>query len=252
MDADSNMPLAGATVTVRSQDPTATSGPGQRPVTTDSTGQFSFTGLDDATYTLSTSKSDYQLDTRDAVASDQSSDPVVVTLKRSAGIAIAVMDGLAGVPLSSVMVRVFDPQGNPVFGPSSIALDGNGQGEIPSLPPGTYTIVAAGSGYAPARLDGVAVPSAMVTIALTPGGTVLIQSGPKTLAPGTATGTIATAGGQPALLSLFNMTGNIALSEPSFQLHSVPPGSYVLSLPAVNVSQSFVVGEGASAVVQLP
>jgi hypothetical protein len=139
-----------------------------------------------------------------------------------------------------------------VFGPASIALDGNGQGEIPSLIPGTYTVIAGGSGYAPARLDGVSVPSSMVTISLTPGGTVLVQAGPKTLAPGTATGTITTAAGQPALLSLFNMAGNIALSEPNLQLRNVPPGNYVLSLPAVEVSQAFVVGEGGSIVVQLP
>jgi hypothetical protein len=252
VDVDSSMPLANATVAIRSQDPGAAGGAGQRPATTDSTGQFSFSGLDDATYTLSTSKPDYQLDTRDAVASDQSSDALVVALKRSAGIGIKVMDGLAGVPLSSVTVRVLDPQSAPVFGPASIALDGNGQGEIPSLAPGTYTIIAAGAGYAPVRLDGVAVPSSMVTISLTPGGTLLIQAGPKTLAPGTATGTIATAAGQPALLSLFNMVGRIALSEPNLQLRNVPAGSYVLSLPAVEVSQAFVVNEGGSTIVQLP
>ena len=48
------------------------------------------------------------------------------------------------------------------------------------------------------------------------------------------------------------MVGRIALSEPNLQLRNVPAGSYVLSLPAVEVSQAFVVNEGGSTIVQLP
>ncbi len=251
VDANGNVPLANATVTIAEQQTGAGMG-GQRPTTTDSNGQFSFSGLDEATYTLSTSRPDFQLDTRDATATDQGTDGLVVALKRGAGIGIKVVDGLAGVPLPAVMMRVFDPQSAPVFGPSSIALDSEGQGEIPSLPPGMYSLIASASGYAPSRLDGVTVPSANVTIALTPGGSVLIQAGPKTLASGTASGTIATAAGQPALLSLFNLQGRIAISEPNVQLRNVPAGAYVLSLPTVNVAQTFAVGEGATAVVTLP
>ena len=135
---------------------------------------------------------------------------------------------------------------------TSVSLDTSGQGEIPSLPPGTYSVIAGSSGYAPVRLDGVTVPSASVMIFLTPGGTILIQAGPKTLAQGTATGTITSAAGQPALLSLFNLQGRFAISEPDLQLHNVPPGSYVLSLPTVEVSQPFTVGEGGATIVQLP
>ena len=252
VDADGNLPLANATVTATAQDPNAAPGARQRPVTTDSNGQFSFAGLDEGSYTLATSLPDYQLDTRDVTASDQGTDGLVITLKRGAGIGVKVADGIAGVPLPGVMVRVFGPGMTPLFGPSAIALDGDGVGEIPSLPPGTYTVFAAASGYAPVRLDGVNVPSPVVTIALTPGGTVLVQAGPKTLAAGTATGTVATTGGQPGLLSLFNLQGNIAISEPNVQLRNVPPGSYVLALPAVQVSQAFTVIEGSATVVALP
>ena len=252
VDADGNLPLANATVTATAQDPNAAPGARQRPVTTDSNGQFSFAGLDEGSYTLATSLPDYQLDTRDVTASDQGTDGLVITLKRGAGISIRVVDGLAGVPLPGVMVRVFGPGMAPLFGPSAITLDGDGVGEIPSLPPGTYTVIAAASGYAPARLDGVNVPSPAVTIALTPGGTVLVQAGPKTLATGTATGTVATTGGQPALLSLVNLQGNIAISEPNVQLRNVPPGSYVLALPAAQISQAFTVIEGNATVVALP
>ncbi len=252
VDADGNLPLANATVTATAQDPNAAPGARQRPVATDSNGQFSFAGLAEGPYTVATSLPDYQLDTRDVTASDQGTDGLVITLKRGAGISIRVVDGLAGVPLPGVVVRVFGPGMAPLFGPSAITLDGDGVGEIPSLPPATYTVIAAASGYAPARLDGVNVPSPAVTIALTPGGTVLVQAGPKTLATGTATGTVATAGGQPALLSLVNLQGNIAVSEPNVQLRNVPPGSYVLALPAAQISQAFTVIEGNATVVALP
>ncbi len=252
VDAESNTALANATVAIRSDDPNAPGGPGQRPATTDTSGQFSFTGLGEVTYTLSTSRADYQVDTRDVAATDQGTDGLVITLTRAAGIGVKVQDGLSGVPLPSVMVRVFDTQSAPVFGPVPIALDSSGQGEIPSLPPGTYSVVAGASGYAPVQLDGVAVPSATVAIYLTPGGTLLIQAGPKTLAKGTVTGTIASATGRPALLSLFNLDGRFAVSEPNVQLRNVPPGSYVLSLPSLEVSQPFTVGEGAVATVPLP
>jgi len=253
VDADGNLPLANATVTVAMQEIGGSGGGiGQRPATSDSNGQFSFTNLDEGTYTLSTSKPDYQLDKRDTAAADQASGSLVIALKRGAGIGIRVLDGLLGVPLSGVMVRVFDSQSAPVFGPSAITLDGDGLGEVPALPPGSYTVIAAASGYAPVRLAGINVPSPTVTIALTPGGSVLIQGGSKTLAPGTATGTITSAAGQPALLSLLNLQGRIAMSEPNLQLRNVPPGSYVLSFPAVAVSATFAVQEGAPTVVQLP
>jgi hypothetical protein len=183
---------------------------------------------------------------------EQGTDSLEIALKRAAGIGVKVLDGLSGVPLPAVVVRVFDTQGAPVFGPASVALDSAGQGEIPSLSPGTYSLVAGASGYSAVRLDGIAVPSAMVAIFLTPGGTVLIQAGPRTLAQGTATGTITSAAGQPALLSLFNLDGRFAVSEPNLQLRNVPPGSYVLLLPALEVSQAFAVGEGAIATVSLP
>ena len=252
VDANGKAPLANATISITAQDPGVTGGFGQRPATTDSNGQFSFSGLDEGSYSLATSKPDYQTDTRTANAGDSGTDALVIELARAAGIAIRVMDGLAGVPLHGVMVRVFDAQGAGVFGPAPITLDGDGQGEIPALPPGAYTVMAAASGYAAVRLDGVNVPSATVMIALVPGGTVLIQAGAKTLAAGTASGTITTVAGQPAMLSLFNLQGTFAISEPTVQLRNVPPGGYLLNIPALGVAQPFTVTTAGTASVQLP
>ncbi len=252
VDSDSKAPLPDASVTIAAQDPNTAGGGGMRPATTDSNGQFSFANIDEGSYSLTASKPDYQLAQRSVTASDEGTDALVVELVRGAGIGIKVVDGMYGVPLRGVMVRVLDAQNSPVYGPASIALDSNGQGEIPLLPPGSYTVFADASGYAAARLDGVMVPSPAVTIALTPGGTVLIQSGPKTLEAGTASGTMATGAGQPAVLSLFNVQGRVVISEPNLTLPNVAPGGYVLSIPAAGISKSFVVSEGGSTVVQLP
>ncbi len=252
VDAESKTPLANATVALASQGGGGATGPGRRPVLTDSNGQFTFSGLDEGVYTLSTSRQDFQLDQRDVTVRDDGTDGLVVQLKRGAGLGIKVLDGLIGGPLRVVTVRVLDAQGAAVLGPSPVVLDSDGQGEITSLPAGSYTIVLAASGYAPVRLDGVAVPSAIVTVAVTPGGSVLIQSGAKTLAAATAMATMASATGQPAVLSLFNLTGRVAISEPTVQLRNVSPGSYVLSLPAGAVSRTFTISEGGIATVQLP
>ncbi|MBZ5637619.1 MAG: carboxypeptidase regulatory-like domain-containing protein [Acidobacteriia bacterium] len=252
VDAGGKAPLADATVTIAARDPGATGGIGQRPATTDSDGQFSFSNLDEGAYTLITSRPDYQLDKRDVSASEQGTGGLVIELARGSGIGIRVQDGLFALPLRGVMVRVLDPRGSTVFGPSAIALDGEGQGAIPSLQPGTYTLLAGASGYAPARLDGVNVPSSTVAIFLTPGGSVLVQAGPRTLAAGTATGTITNAAGQPAVLSLANLEGRLAVSQPSLTLRNLAPGSYVLSIPAVEFTSAFAVSEAGTTVLRLP
>jgi protocatechuate 3,4-dioxygenase beta subunit len=252
VDATSKMPLADATVTIAARDPSTQGATSRLPATTDSNGRFSFSSLDEGAYTLSTSRPDFELDRRDVTASEPATGDLVIALKRGAGLGIEVRDGLSGVPLRGVMVRVLGAGGLPVLGPTSISLDSDGQGEIPSLPAGGYSVLAAASGYAPVRIDGVAVPSSAVMLTLTPGGDVEIHTGPDTVASVTPACTIATAAGQPALLSIRSSEGAFTMSAPTVELRNVPPGSYVLSVPAVPASVKFTVSEGAKTVVELP
>jgi hypothetical protein len=252
VDSESKAPLANAIVALAGQARGGGPRGGARPVTTDSNGQFSFSGLEEAPFTLSTTRPDYQLDERTVTASEAGTDGLVIALRRGAGLGIRVLDGLLGVPLRAVSVCVLTGGGAPVVGPLPITLDSDGNGEIASLPPGTYTVLATSSGYATVRLDGVNAPAALVAIALTPGGTVLIQAGAKTQAAEPVTATLVSVTGQPALLSLLNRGGRVGLAEPTVRLRNVPPGSYVLTLPATSGSQSFTVGEGGVATVQLP
>ncbi|MBZ5637248.1 MAG: carboxypeptidase regulatory-like domain-containing protein [Acidobacteriia bacterium] len=252
VDATSKMPLADATVAIAARDPSTQGGTGRLPATTDSNGRFSFSSLDEGAYTLSTSRPDFELDRRDVTASEPAAGDLVIALKRGAGLGIGVRDGLSGVPLRGVMVRVLGAGGSQVLGSTSISLDSDGQGEIPSLPPGGYSVLAAASGYALVRIDGVAVPSSAVMLTLTPGGDVEIHAGPDTVASGTPACTIATAAGQPALLSIRSSEGAFTMSAPTVELRNVPPGSYVLSVPAVPASVKFTVSEGTKTVVELP
>ena len=148
------------------------------------------------------------------------------------------------------MVRVLDSTRSPVF-TGAVSLDGNGLGEIPSVPPGTYTLTASASGYAVATIPGVTVPSAPVTVSLTPGGSVEIHSGPKTLATGTARMQILTAAGVPYPLNLFSTDGTISVSTPVRRIDNLAPGSYVLAVTG-GAQQSFAVTEGGIAIVTLP
>jgi hypothetical protein len=95
------------------------------------------------------------------------------------------------------------------------------------------------------------VPSAPVTVSLTPGGSVEIHSGPKTLTTGTAQMQILTAVGTPYPLNLFSSSGTFAVSTPVRRVDNLAPGSYVLAVTGGS-QQSFAVREGGVAIVTLP
>jgi hypothetical protein len=57
-----------------------------------------------------------------------------------------------------------------------LSLDSDGRGEIPLLRAGTYRLRADSQGYAPVDVAQVAVPAPVVSLTLTPGGTLEIQA----------------------------------------------------------------------------
>ncbi|HQR46240.1 MAG TPA: carboxypeptidase regulatory-like domain-containing protein, partial [Thermoanaerobaculia bacterium] len=255
VDAQAKTPLPDAVVTATSADPGASSSTGAggrmvRSATTDSNGAFQITDLDAASYTVNVQKTDYLFDKRDVTAAEQGTDALAFELSRGEGIGVVGRDGVYGVPLHGLMVRVLDSARSPVFA-GSITLDGSGRGEIPSLKPGSYTLTASASGYAVATIPGVSVPSGPVTVSLTPGGSVEIHSGPQTLAAGTARLQILTAAGTPYPLNLFSGDGTIAVSTAVRRVDNLAPGSYVLAV-AGGSQQSFSVREGGVTVVTLP
>jgi hypothetical protein len=148
------------------------------------------------------------------------------------------------------MVRVSDASGAAVFS-GSLSLDSDGRGEVPSLKPGTYEVRAESSGYAPVSLQGVAVPSRPLTLALTPGGSLEIQAGPTTLALPQSSGRLLGPDGRAYMWNAFTADGKIRLTTPVRRLENVAPGRYNFEVEG-GVRREVTVAEGGRAVVSLP
>jgi hypothetical protein len=248
LDAAGRQPLPDAVVEVTSTDTSA--GAFVRSVTTDSNGTFLLADIDPTSYAVNVRKSGYQFSKRDVTAAEQGTDTLTFELTRGDGIGVVGRDGLYGVPLRGLLARVIDSQQSVVF-QGSIALDADGNGEIPSLRPGSYALMADASGYAAVTVPNVSVPSSPVILSLTPGGSLEIRSGPKTLAPGTARLHLRTAAGGPVPLSLFNPTGDVVVSTPVRRLENIAPGSYVLTVEGGGASP-FSIQEGGLSILNLP
>jgi len=205
--------------------------------------------LDPTSYTLQVRKAGFLFEKKTVTVSGSETEEVTLEGTRSDGIGIQARDGILGVPLRSLMARVKNAAGNVFAG--SVTLDGDGRGEIPSVPPGTYTVTVEASGYAPAILQTVAVPAPTVVVGLTPGGSIEVHAGAKTLGAGSVLGTVRTSVGTPYPISLFGVEGRVSLNFPVRVFQNVAPGSYVLTLDG-GAAQSFSVTEGGNAVVTFP
>src|SRR5262249_39720332 len=106
---------------------------------------------------------------------DETPQVVELKLNPSAGITLKVVDGRDGTPLNA-NVTVTDMQGNPVSGDLPMRFLGGGSAEPIklSLSPGTYRISVQAMNYA--RRTIVASSPSNQTVALTPGGTLLLHS----------------------------------------------------------------------------
>ena len=255
-DADTKQPLADVTV-VLSSAAGAGSTPLQRMTQTDSTGRFQFVSVAPQAYTLNSSKADYQYDKRAITAADDgSSENLAVELARGQGIEIQARDGLAGVPMRSVSVRVLDGSRATVY-TGTVSLDSNGVGEITSLKPGGYSLFVNASGYATIYIASVSVPSQTLPITLTPGGSADISVGPKSFVNGILRATLRTASGMPYPYTLFATDGRLAITADATgqtgfrRLTNLAPGSYVLALDNGG-GTTFTVTEGGLTPVRLP
>jgi large repetitive protein len=241
VEAGTQQPLADAAVGVQG---------GRRggvSAVTDSTGRFALEGLDPTAYHLTVRKPAYTTDSRDVTAADEMD--LRIELHRGDGIAIVAHDGVYGMALRSLTARVLDAQGTTVF-TGGVTLDGNGQGEIPSLPAGAYQVRLGAPGYAPLALPAVNVPAPPLQVALTPGGSLDLAIGAATLALPGASAQLMGPGGV-YYPSLFSLDGRIRLTSPVQRLDNVAPGHYSFVV-AGGVTREIDVREGARTPVSLP
>jgi hypothetical protein len=245
VEADNRRPLAEAMVDFTE---TSRDGAFRQVATSDSSGRFALENLEPKAYRVTVSKAAYQAEAREVVASETSD--LVFELRRGEGIGVQARDALLGTPLRGLFARVLDAQGTPVF-TGSVPLDSEGRGEVSALRPGSYQLRAEASGYAPVVVPGVAVPAPIVSLALTPGGTLEIQAGPETLARPGAAGRILRADGTVYLPSIFSNDGLVRLTGPIRRLENVAPGRYSFVVEGVP-PRDFTLAEGGRAVVTLP
>jgi protocatechuate 3,4-dioxygenase beta subunit len=246
VEAATERPLAEAMVRIEEQ---GRGFMGMSAASSDSNGRFALEDLEPQSYRVTVQKAAYQTETRTVTATEGSGD-IVFELRRGEGIGVEAKDGIYGVPLRGLNVRVQDGSGTAVF-TGSVPLDSEGRGEIPSLRPGTYALRVEAQGYAPLSVAQVAVPAPSIPLVLTPGGRLEIQAGPVTLALPNASARILHADGTLYFPFIFSPDGLIRLTNPIRRLENVAPGSYVLAVEG-GARKAFEVREGGQVVVSLP
>lgn len=246
VDASTKQPLAEVRVAA-SLEGGAEGRPGA--ATSDSNGRFFVEELEEASYTLSLRRSGYQDAKSSARAAEGGGDAGTIEMTRGDGLEVRVRDGIYGIPLRSALVRVKDGRGD-VGSPTWLTLDGDGKGEIAFLRPGTYTIVVAGSHYAPRTFENVGVPGPALQVTLTPGGTLELKYGPAAIAKGFAT--LLDGLGRPYAFRAYGPEGRITLTAAGYAtIEGLAPGSYTLSVEGME-PKAFSVTEGGKALVELP
>jgi len=243
-DSSTGAPLEGASVTAQTG-VESTSQAIHRTVT-DSTGAYTLSDLDPGAYQVSARKDGYQLK---ALTANVGNDPATLdfALDPGNGLSIQATDGISGMPLGGMVALVYGAGGTIAY-QGSVTLDSSGMGQIPSLPPGRYSVYLFSSGYAPHSLPNVTVPSATVPVSLTPGGRVEARSSASTL------GRIVDGTGATVLLSPARLDGGVTVAPPVSVWQHLPPGAYTFVVPtgSSQASYPFTVTEAQTTQLTLP
>jgi protocatechuate 3,4-dioxygenase beta subunit len=199
---------------------------GSRSAVTDSNGSFVVDSVSRGAYNVSADKTGYGHEVKEVNVSEAPED-VEFKLNPGGGVTLKVVDGRDQRTLGA-NVRVTDAQGRDVGGDMPFRFSGGSNNEPIklALAPGTYRVTVQAMSYAPRTLL-VSSPSDQ-TVALTPGGSLLIHS--KSSDP--LRGRLIDANGFPYFASQFNPTGSfpILASPGTTTQQYVAPGHYRLDV----------------------
>jgi hypothetical protein len=172
-DAETGEPVSNASVTIRTTTPGESFMPARGAVT-DTAGAFVMDGVQPGAHTITASKDGYANQLSEVQMSDRDLDGVELKIAKNDGVLLKVVDGRDGRPIRA-MVFVYDMQGRVVQEETRFFFMGGNDTESKlRLGPGTYSVAVSSTGYAPRNIT-VQSPSSP-TVALTPGGTLVIQS----------------------------------------------------------------------------
>jgi hypothetical protein len=170
LDASSGAAIANAAVALRGNETTA---PGLRATLSDASGGFSFDQVPAGSYEATVQKANYGAASVPVAVGDSDGPAIDVKLTPSSGLRLRVVDARDQRPLTAWVHAEagsgegFDATVNASAEPGDIALA-----------PGPYRLTAGAAGYAPATLP-ITVPGEQ-TVALTPGGTIVVSSSSDT------------------------------------------------------------------------
>ncbi|HEX7155118.1 MAG TPA: carboxypeptidase-like regulatory domain-containing protein [Thermoanaerobaculia bacterium] len=246
IDATTNEPLADARVQIRAADPQEAMFP--RVITTDPAGTFLMESVSPGRYVVTADKERFGAKAVDVTVGDSAPQDLEFQLERAEGVRLTVVDARDGRMLAAQM-QVTDMQGR-VMDNTGFRFGGGAEPVQLSLAPGQYRVTVGAMELATQTVI-VQSPGAR-TVALTPGGTLLIHSRNSTRLSG----------------RLLDSTGQIYLRGPFRQqmfgvepsphptmLRNIAPGTYTLQLlgegEAVVGTTQVTVTEGGTADVSL-
>ena len=248
LDSASRLPLE-STVELQRTVP-APGGPGglmRMNATTDSSGHFGFDDLEPVDYRITARRSGYESVTQTVKASDTGED-LQLELKRGSGLSVEAKDAQMGFGLRGLFVRVQEGVQDVFVG--NLTLDGDGKGEIPGIPAGSYSVTAQASGYAPVRIPNVMAPSTVVRLAFTPGGAVEFRTTEDFLKDGPKSGQLVSLSGAPVGTGQGG-PNSFRLTRLTQRMENLSPGRYRLTLDG-GIEKTFDVTEGGVALVTIP
>ncbi|MGE5277312.1 MAG: carboxypeptidase regulatory-like domain-containing protein, partial [Acidobacteriota bacterium] len=213
---------------------------------TDSQGYYRIDDLDPGSLQVTARRDGYRQKTLPVNIGDAPAE-LSFALSRGGGLAVHASDGVSGLPLSGLFVMAFSDSGAMSFS-GAVALDAQGDGEIASLAPGTYSLYVFSTGYGPRTVSPVHVPSAPLSISLTPGGRVEVRAGSA------AVGRLLDGNGMPYLSTPGRLDGRVAIAPPVTVWDHLAPGSYrvIVEGEGGEKSYSFSVAEGQTTRLEVP
>ena len=170
VDSSTGEPLSNAQIQLQSGQGMLSS----RAALTDPSGAFFVDNIARGTYHVVAQKDGYGHDMRDITIGDSAPDDLQFKLTPSNGVTINVVDARDNRQLPANVTRIVDASGQVVEAGGGLRVTGSAEPITLTLSPGTYTVTIAAMGYAN-KLVTVTAPS-QITVALTPGGTLVLRS----------------------------------------------------------------------------
>lgn len=214
------------------------------PIQTDASGGFRMEGVSPGSYRLRATRNGYGQEVVDVSIAGDADQDVEVRMSKSDGVEIRVVDRRDGRALRA-FVSAADVTGR-------LALEEMLGGTKPklSLAPGAYRVAISVSGYAPTVID-VRSPGGPYTVALTPGGSLRIESSSSER----RRARIVDSSGRPIVRGRITVPSEMTFDAAGATVTGIEPGGYALEVldaaGGVAARQAFTIVEGQTTTIRI-